>query len=96
MCPRPGGIKQFFIFPSFSLKLDLTIACRTAYQIDLSATRFPHPGTLPVRDLSIQDLECLEIFDFFNYPRLPPAISSFPACIGSHPMSMISVASDYP
>ncbi|GFF42062.1 hypothetical protein IFM51744_05017 [Aspergillus udagawae] len=67
-----------------------------AYQINISATRFPHPGTLPVRSLSIEDLECLEIFDFFNYPRLPPAMAVVPSMYGfTHNVEDPIAASDY-
>jgi hypothetical protein len=73
---------HFAFFFSTEKRAGLTMTYRIAYQINISATRFPHPGTLPVRSLSIEDLECLEIFDFFNYPRLPPAMTVVPSMYG--------------
>ncbi|KAA8652432.1 fungal specific transcription factor domain-containing protein [Aspergillus tanneri] len=52
---------------------------RIAYEIYLSTTRLTSSSILPIKSLSVEDLECLELFDFFNYPRLPPAMTVTPS-----------------
>ena len=33
-------------------------------------------GKQPVQSVTENDLQCIELFDFFNYPRLPPAMTN--------------------
>ncbi|KAK9242616.1 hypothetical protein V1506DRAFT_546984 [Lipomyces tetrasporus] len=55
----------------------LAMMRRRAYQIHLSTTHRPS-STKPVKSVSfsVEDLQYLEVFDFFNYPRLPAAMAS--------------------
>ncbi|KAH8694297.1 fungal-specific transcription factor domain-containing protein [Talaromyces proteolyticus] len=53
---------------------------RRAYEIHISATHRPSTATkpLPTKSVTADDLEYLEVFHFFNYPRLPTAMISSP------------------
>ncbi|KAK9234841.1 fungal-specific transcription factor domain-containing protein [Lipomyces kononenkoae] len=72
----------------------LAMMRRRAYQIHLSASHRPS-SSKPVTSVSVEDLEYLEVFEFFNYPRLPATVACNASLYGSlSNMDGVSVEND--
>ncbi|KAH8695484.1 fungal-specific transcription factor domain-containing protein [Talaromyces proteolyticus] len=63
----------------------LSMMRRRAYELHISAVQRPSTTIkpLPTKSVTAEDLDYLEVFDFFNYPRLPTGIVSSPSLHGS-------------
>ena len=68
---------------------------RSAYDLDFLISRQPKPtnaklnSVTPARTPAPNELEYLDVFDFFNMPRLPVSMDgtmSYPAADGSMPI----------
>src|SRR5271163_1352890 len=59
----------------------MTNFVRSAYNLNLLSSQQRHSGmdAISIRNPTLAEIEYLETFDFFNYPRLPAALRNLPS-----------------